>query len=32
VRDFLAAVDRIPAGVTIADPAAVARAWGRLPG
>ncbi len=32
IRDFLDAVDRIRAGVTVADPAAVARAWGRSPG
>lgn len=29
VDDFLAAVDRIPAGVTVTDPATVAEAWGR---
>lgn len=31
LEDFLAAVDRIPASVTVTDPATVAEAWGRLP-
>jgi hypothetical protein len=30
--DFLWAVDRIPAGTTVTDPATVATAWGRSPG
>ncbi len=31
VGDFLWAVDRIPAGVTVTDPAGVAALWGRVP-
>lgn len=30
--DFLAAVDAVPPGVTVTDPATVAQAWGRVPG